>query len=70
MNKFLTGILTDETGQPSSKRFAAFVALFYGLAMYAIRMEQMDFDIFVSLLVFVAGALGISGAEKIAGRKK
>ncbi len=70
MKKFMKGVVSDETDRYSSKRVAAFVALFYGLTMYAIRGERMDFDIFVSLLVFVAGALGISGVEKIAVRKK
>ncbi len=58
-------IIKDEKGQLSSKRVAAFITLIYTLAMYAIRGAEMDYDIFLTLMVFVTGALGISSLEKI-----
>ncbi len=63
---FFKSVLDDERGVPSSKRAAAFITLLYALVIYAIRGEAMDYDIFLTLMLFVTGALGISGMEKFA----
>ncbi len=61
-------VLDDDRGIPSSKRAAAFITLLYTLVLYAIRGQDMDYDIFLTLMLFVTGALGISGIEKFAKR--
>lgn len=58
-------VFKDEAGNTSSKRVAAFIALIYTLTIYAIRGSDMDYDIFLTLMVFVTSALGISSIEKI-----
>ncbi len=58
-------LFKDEAGNTSSKRVAAFIALIYALTIYTIRGGDMDYDIFLTLMVFVASALGISSIEKI-----
>ncbi len=63
-------VVKDEGGQFSSKRVAAFLTLIYTLAIYAVRGESMDYDIFLTLMAFVTGALGITGVEKIALRSR
>ncbi len=63
MNK-IKELFQDELGVISSKRVAAFITLFYALIIYIIKGDNMDHDIFLTLMVFVASALGISSIEK------
>ncbi len=63
--KEMKEILKDEKGQLSSKRVGAFIALIYTLTIYAIRGSDMEYDVFLTLMVFVTSALGISSIEKI-----
>ncbi len=66
--KYVVEIFQDDKGQFSSKRVAAFITLFYALGLYAIKGESVSYDIFLTLILFVASSLGISSIEKI--RKK
>ncbi len=66
---FLKCLLKDAGNSFSSKRLAAFMTLIYTFTMYAVRGDDMPFDIFASLLFFAGGSLGISGIEKFASKR-
>ncbi len=66
--KYIVEIFLDDKGQCSSKRVAAFITLFYALGLYAIKGDSVSYDVFLTLILFVASSLGISCIEKL--RKK
>ena len=67
-SNYIERVLQDDKGEPSSKRIAAFITLFYTLTMYAIKGSEMSIDVLWSLLLFAGAALGISELGKL--RKK
>lgn len=70
---YISQILQDNSGVPSSKRWVALVCLLMVIATWAsnlwfhYKIEEFIYDSFIYLII---GCLGISGVEKFAPTKK
>lgn len=73
ITKWISGLLTDETGKPSSKRFIGIVAgLMLCVTMYHNSFSTVDVAPSESLVNAVAalafGCLGLASVDKIWGK--
>ena len=67
------GRAMSNAGEPSSKRLAAFMVLFFIFVMESAKLfwqlQGFTYDTMVTFLVFVAVSLGMTSFEKFASNK-